>query len=106
MSVVRRECHADGEPWPARACRRAGMALCVIAAAAGLSLFAYVLTAVPGARREADRLRAQEIDRENRDFCQALGIGPATERFQSCVRDLMQIRQHQRERWAREYEFM
>ena len=51
-------------------------------------------------RKEAARLRAEEIDREDRVLCQKLGMPHGTDRFAACANVLSQARQNEARRVA------
>lgn len=77
----------------------------VLAALWGLGAV-YVLTNSliegPKVRALAEQARAEEIDRENRQFCQKYGAAPGTDAYRACALDLMDIRNRQAARLDKE----
>jgi hypothetical protein len=54
----------------------------------------------PAAREEAERLRLEEVAREDRSLCERLGIHQGSERFITCVDVLSEARRREAQRLA------
>lgn len=68
----------------------------VLGVAGALAIFAVV--AAPEMMREAARLRAEQIAREDREHCTKQKMPPGTDSFATCAADLAEIRRRQHER--------
>ncbi len=74
-------------------------------AIAALSVPFYIYAAivtVPASRRIAQEQRRADVERENAAFCTKHGLSPGSDLFLACAADLMDIRQQEYERTARE----
>ena len=58
----------------------------------------YAIVQAPTERRIAERLTAEQIQREDREHCERFRVQPGSEDFAACVADLTEIRRHQRDR--------
>lgn len=56
---------------------------------------AYLLAEAPRIHRAAELARGLEIDRENLDFCDKVGLHRHSSAFSACLSDLMEIRANQ-----------
>jgi hypothetical protein len=56
----------------------------------------------PGIRERAERLQAEQTDRENRALCEKLGIHHGSERFGGCADVLSEVRRLEAYRISRE----
>lgn len=67
--------------------------------AAGIAIVVGLLIVNgPAMRAAADRHDAEQIDRENRVYCERFGMAHGTERFAACAGDLAEIRRLHTER--------
>ncbi|MBR0696927.1 hypothetical protein [Bradyrhizobium lablabi] len=66
------------------------------------ALAVHALIEAPAMRRTAERLRAEQIQQEDREYCTKFQMPPGNENFAACVTDLAEIRRRQRERSAAE----
>jgi len=64
--------------------------------AGGLAIYAAVTA--PEMLGNAERLRAEQIQQEDRDTCTRLKIPPGTDGFAACAADLKEVRRRQHER--------
>jgi hypothetical protein len=62
------------------------------------ALAVYAIVQAPTERRIAERLKAEQIQREDREHCERFRVQPGSEDFAACVADLTEIRRHQRDR--------
>jgi hypothetical protein len=62
------------------------------------ALAVYAAAAGPEAMRNADRVRAEQIQQEDHEYCTRLKMPPGTERFAACAADLAEIRRRQHDR--------
>jgi hypothetical protein len=74
--------------------------LTMAALASGLVLHAILFG--PAMRERADRLRAQEVDREDRALCERLGMPQGSARFTACAAVLSEARREEAMRLASE----
>ena len=58
----------------------------------------YAALTAPEMIRNAERLRAEQIAQEDREFCTRLKMPPGTDSFAKCSADLTEIRRRQHER--------
>ena len=58
----------------------------------------YAAVTAPEMLRNAERLRAEQIQQEDRDTCTRLKMPPGTDGFAACATDLMEVRRRQHER--------
>lgn len=58
----------------------------------------YAIVVGPETIRTAERLRAEQIQQENREYCTTLKIPPGTEGFAACAASLAEIRRRQHDR--------
>lgn len=75
--------------------------LALMAALVSVLVMHAVLSA-PGMRERAERLRAEQTDRENRALCETLGINHGSERFGTCADVLSEVRRLEAYRISRE----
>ena len=68
----------------------------VLGAAGALAIYAAV--AAPEMIRNAERLRAEQIQQEDREYCTRLKMPPGTDSFAACAAELAEIRRRQHER--------
>ncbi|HKU05193.1 MAG TPA: hypothetical protein VJR30_03920 [Bradyrhizobium sp.] len=68
----------------------------VLGAAGALAIYAAV--AAPEMIRNAERLRAEQIQQEDREYCTRLKMPPGTDSFAACAAELAEIRRIQHER--------
>ena len=61
-------------------------------------LAVYAIVQAPTERRIAERLKAEQIQREDREHCERFRVQLGSEDFAACVADLTEIRRHQRDR--------
>jgi hypothetical protein len=77
--------------------------LLVVALGAGASVFAiYAIVAAPATRRTAERIMSEQIQQEDRSYCDKFRMPPGSEAFAACAADLTEIRRRQRDRSAAE----
>jgi hypothetical protein len=58
-----------------------------------VSAFAiYAIFQAPATLRAAERFKAEQIQVEDRTYCEKFGMSPGSERFATCAADLMEIR--------------
>lgn len=62
------------------------------------ALAVYAIVQAPTERRIAERLKAEQIQREDREHCERFRVQPGSEDFAACVADLTEIRRHHRDR--------
>jgi hypothetical protein len=75
----------------------------LFALGAAVSAFAiYAIVQAPAAWRTAERLRAEQIQEEDRTYCEKFRMPPGSETFATCVADLMEIRRRHGQRVAAE----
>lgn len=74
-------------PWPA----------IVLALAIG-SLAVYATVSAPAALRAAERVKAEQIRLEDREYCEKFRMPPGSEAFATCVTDLTELRRRHRDR--------
>jgi hypothetical protein len=65
-------------------------------AATGLAIYAII--EAPAMWRTAERLKAEQIQQEDRAHCEKFRMLPASEDFVACVADLKEIRRLHRDR--------
>jgi hypothetical protein len=68
----------------------------VLGLAAALAIYAVV--AAPEMIRNAERLRMEQIQQEDRETCTRLKMPPGTDSFASCAADLAEVRRRQHDR--------
>ena len=68
----------------------------VLGVAGALAIYATV--AGPEMIRNAERLRAEQIQHEDREYCTRLKMPPGTDSFAACAADLKEIRRRQHDR--------
>lgn len=69
-----------------------------VVAALVAALAVYAAAAGPEAIRNAQRVTAEQIQQEDREYCTRLNMAPGTERFAACAADLAEIRRRQHNR--------
>lgn len=69
----------------------------VVLGLAGM-LAIYAIVAAPEMIRNAERLRAEQIAQEDREYCTNMKMPPGTGSFAACAADLMEIRRRQHDR--------
>jgi hypothetical protein len=74
--------------------------LCLVIGGIVSALALHAVLFGPAMRKEAARLRAEEIDREDRVLCQKLGMPHGTDGFAACAKVLSQARQNEATRVA------
>ena len=65
---------------------------------AASALAVYALIYAPEMRRTAERLKAEQIQQEDREYCEKFRMPPGSDNFAACVADLTEIRRRQHER--------
>jgi hypothetical protein len=69
--------------------------------ALGLAVSALAVCAAieaPTMRRTAERIKAEQVQQENQEYCEKFRMPPGSENFAACVADLAEIRRRHRER--------
>ena len=69
----------------------------VLAMAVG-SLAVYAIVSAPAALRTAERVKAEQIRLEDREYCEKFRMPPGTEAFATCVADLTELRRRHGDR--------
>lgn len=62
------------------------------------ALATYAIGVAPETIRTAERLRAEQIQQEDREYCTGLKMPPGTDGFSACAAGLAEIRRRQHER--------
>jgi hypothetical protein len=62
------------------------------------ALGVYAIFTAPEMMRNAERLRVEQIQQEDREHCTRLKMPPGTDGFVVCAADLAEIRRRQHER--------
>jgi hypothetical protein len=70
----------------------------VIAAVAAIAVYAVFYA--PGMWQAAERLRAEQIGQEDKEFCAKFLMPPGSEGFATCTNNLAEIRKRHAERLA------
>lgn len=68
----------------------------ILGLAAALGIYAIVVA--PETMRNAERLRAAQIQQEDREYCTGLKMPPGTDSFTACTAGLAEIRRRQHDR--------
>ena len=75
----------------------------VTALATAVCAFAtYGVVEAPATWRAAERFKAEQIQQEDRTYCEKFRMPPGSESFAACATDLTEIRQRHRDRIAAE----
>jgi hypothetical protein len=67
-----------------------------------IAMAVFVALYGPAMRERGERLKAEQIDRENRALCEKLGMPHGTDRFGACADVLLEARRLHEERLATE----
>lgn len=62
------------------------------------ALAIYAIAVAPETIRTAERLRAEQIQQEDREYCTSLKMPPGTDGFVACAAGLAEIRRRQHNR--------
>ena len=62
------------------------------------ALAVYAVIAAPEMMRNAERLRAEQIQQEDREHCTSLKMPPGTDSFAACTAGLADIRRREHQR--------
>lgn len=65
-----------------------------------IAMAAFVALYGPAMRERAERLKAEQIDQENRALCEKLGMPHGSDRFGACAGILLEARRLHEERLA------
>jgi hypothetical protein len=68
--------------------------------AMAIAMAASIVLYGPAMQERAERLKAEQIDRENRALCEKLGIPHGSDRFGACTGTLLEARRLHEERLA------
>jgi hypothetical protein len=66
------------------------------------SLALYALVSAPAALRTAERVKAEQIRQEDREYCEKFKMPPGSEGFATCVVDLTALRRRHHDRFVAE----
>lgn len=80
---------------------RTGFALVLVLCALWVIAVAWALASGPGRLAAAEQQRAAELEQENQEVCQRLGMPLGSERYAACASELAGVRQHDEDRLTR-----
>jgi hypothetical protein len=66
------------------------------------ALAIYAIVEAPARWRTAEQFKADQIQEEDRTYCEKFRMPPGSETFATCVADLMEIRRRHGQRFAAE----
>jgi len=69
----------------------------VLALAVG-SFGLYAIVSAPSALQTAERVKAEQIRMEDREYCEKFRMPPGSEAFATCAADLAELRRRHRDR--------
>jgi hypothetical protein len=58
----------------------------------------YAVVSAPAALRTAERVKAEQIGLEDRDYCEKFRMPPGSETFATCAANLRELRRRHRDR--------